>query len=107
MTTIQLNADGSHRLRQFKVRSRCRRLSRANWMDIISNLLVNIDDETWWKTIDQFTPESYYLQEALRNPEIKKKLIGVVMSDDFLKIPDPKIPPTKPSVVLRKFGESL
>ncbi len=75
---IELNPEATHKLRKFKIKCQPRKFKKADWIQIISQLLLNQNDEEWWRIINQFTHDERLISIAIENPELKRKFLSII-----------------------------
>ena len=76
---IQLNNEATERLKRFKTIFKDRGLKAHDWSEIVSQIILRLNDASWQYLIDLQTPEEYLIKRSLNDPSSRKALL------DFIK----------------------
>lgn len=80
MQRIQLTDKATKVTEKLVIEFRKRKISQQDWPKIFSEAIIATTQDFWALQIEKFTPDSYYLDQALQDPKMQKEFLDFVKS---------------------------
>ena len=80
MQRIQLTDKATKITEKLVAEFRKRKIPQQDWPKIFSEAILNTPQEFWNAQIEKFTPDSYFLSQAIQDPKMQKEFLEFIRS---------------------------
>lgn len=80
MQRIQLTDKATKVTEKLVTEFKKRKIPQQDWPKIFSEAIIATNQDFWTVQIEKFTPDSYFLDQALQDPKMQKEFLEFVKS---------------------------